>query len=139
MEAAMRRGAILLTLAAAMAAAPGCGPETVREPAETDTATAPSAPPVPPPIEQVRAEWKWEHPGAVVLEVRAADAPMVAMLGGATEGLAPELTVRFYRGNAYLASGEVVEVGPEFTVARLLEDPVAPILPGDAGVYLPLP
>lgn len=125
--------------AAATAVVSGCGPTTLGRPADGEPADEPPAATAAPTFAEIRSAWKWQHPGAVVLEVRAVEGDMAALAGGRTEGLAPELAVRIYRGDAYLGRAEVVEVGPEYTVVRLLEEPAAPIRPGDAAVYLPLP
>jgi hypothetical protein len=90
-----------------------------------------------PPVQEVRTQWKWMTPGAVVLEVRAIHSGYVALAGGREEGLAPNLAMNVYRGNDQLATVQVVDVGREFTVGRIVQGDESAIQPGDVGVYVP--
>jgi hypothetical protein len=118
---------MMIGLTAALAAAAGCQSRHQQKPAE----------PAPPPVQEVRTQWKWMTPGAVVLEVRAVSGGYVALASGREEGLAPDLTMSIYHGNDQLATVRVVDVGREFTVARIVDGSESAIQPGDVGVYVP--
>jgi hypothetical protein len=113
---------IVLALAAGCLLA-GCA---ATHPEERKAAAAPTVP----------VNWKWVHPGAIVLEVRAADEDLIALGGGLDEGLAPGQRMGVYRGSTKIGTLQLLKVDRDATVARLI-GAIADILPGDTAVYLP--
>ena len=94
------------------------------------------------PLEAERLRWKWCDPGAIVLEVAAAEADpnlpaLVALEGGREEGLAPDFLMGIYRKGRWVATIRVLEVDPRWTRAEIVEGTAADVKPGDVGVYLP--
>ena len=110
------------------------------------------------PLEAERLRWKWCDPGAIVLEVAAAESrragrrlgeaglcpggagnlpDLVALEGGREEGLAPDFLMGIYRKGRWVATIRVLEVGPRWTQAEIVEGTAADVKPGDVGVYLP--
>jgi len=97
-------------------------------PEERKAAAAPEAP--------APVNWKWTHPGAIVLEVRAADKDLVALAGGLEEGLAPGQRMGVYRGPRKIGTLQLLKVDRDVTVARRI-GAIEDIRPGDTAVYLP--
>jgi len=96
------------------------------------------------PLEAERLRWKWCDPGAIVLEVAAAESrragnlpDLVALEGGRDEGLAPDFLMGIYRKGRWVATIRVLEVDPRWTRAEIVEGTAADVRPGDVGVYLP--
>ena len=94
------------------------------------------------PLEAEQLRWKWCDPGAIVLEVAAAESQpnlpdLVALEGGREEGLAPDFLMGIYRKGRWVATIRVLEVGPRWTQAEIVEGTVADVQAGDVGVYLP--
>jgi len=102
-----------------------------------------------PPLEAERLRWKWCDPGAIVLEVAAAESrpqrgrragnlpDLVVLEGGREEGLAPDFLMGIYRKGRWVATIRVLEVGPRWTQAEIVEGAAADVQTGDVGVYLP--
>ncbi|MGB2796454.1 MAG: hypothetical protein WBD75_11270 [Phycisphaerae bacterium] len=97
-----------------------------------------------PPLEAEQLRWKWCDPGAIVLEVAAAESrragnlpDLVALEGGREEGLAPDFLMGIYRKGRWVATIRVLEVGPRWTQAEIVEGTAADVQAGDVGVYLP--
>jgi len=61
----------------------------------------------------------------------------VALEGGREEGLAPDFLMGIYRKGRWVATIRVLEVGPRWTRAEIVEGAAADVRPGDVGVYLP--
>ena len=97
-------------------------------PEERTPAAAPDAP--------APVNWKWTHPGAIVLEVRAADKDLVALAGGLEEGLASGQRMGVYRGPRKIGTLQILKVDRDVTVARRI-GAIEDIRPGDTAVYLP--
>jgi len=105
------------------------------------------------PLEAEQLRWKWCDPGAIVLEVAAAESrraaagdltwragnlpDLVALEGGREEGLAPDFLMGIYRKGRWVATIRVLEVGPRWTQAEIVEGTLADVQAGDVGVYLP--
>jgi hypothetical protein len=110
------------------------------------------------PLAAEQLRWKWCDPGAIVLEVAAAESrragrrlgvpagcpggagnlpDLVALEGGREEGLAPDFLMGIYRKGRWVATIRVLEVGPRWTQAEIVEGTVADVQAGDVGVYLP--
>jgi len=121
------------------------------------------------PLEAEQLRWKWCDPGAIVLEVAAAESrgprqepypcqgragrrlgvpagcpggagnlpDLVALEGGRDEGLAPDFLMGIYRKGRWVATIRVLEVGPRWTQAEIVEGTTADVQAGDVGVYLP--
>jgi hypothetical protein len=96
------------------------------------------------PLEAEQLRWKWCDPGAIVLEVAAAESrragnlpDLVALEGGREEGLAPDFLMGIYRKGRWVATIRVLEVGPRWTQAEIVEGAAADVQTGDVGVYLP--
>ena len=94
------------------------------------------------PLEAEQLRWKWCDPGAIVLEVAAAESQpnlpdLVALEGGRDEGLAPDFLMGIYRKGRWVATIRVLEVDPRWTRAEIVEGTAADVRPGDVGVYLP--
>ena len=95
------------------------------------------------PLEAERLRWKRCDPGAIVLEVAAAESQpnlpdLVALEGGCEEGLAPDFLMGIYRKGRWVATIRVLEVDPRWTRAEIVEGAAADVRPGDVGVYLPM-
>ena len=93
-------------------------------------------------LEAEQLRWKWCDPGAIVLEVAAAESQpnlpdLVALEGGREEGLAPDFLMGIYRKGRWVATIRVLEVDPRWTRAEIVEGAAADVRPGDVGVYLP--
>ena len=94
-------------------------------------------------LEAQRLRWKWCDPGAIVLEVQAAEsfagvADLVTLEGGQEEGLAPDLVMGIYRSGRWVATLRVLEVGPVWTQGKIVEGSAGDVKPGDVAVYLPM-
>lgn len=96
------------------------------------------------PLEAEQLRWKWCDPGAIVLEVAAAESrragnlpDLVALQGGREEGLAPDFLMGIYRKGRWVATIRVLEVDPRWTRAEIVEGTAADVQAGDVGVYLP--
>jgi len=94
------------------------------------------------PLEAEQLRWKWCDPGAIVLEVAAAESQpplpdLVVLEGGHAEGLAPDFLMGIYRKGRWVATIRVLEVGPRWTQAEIVEGAAADVRPGDVGVLLP--
>jgi len=94
------------------------------------------------PLEAEQLRWKWCDPGAIVLEVAAAESQpplpdLVVLEGGHAEGLAPDFLMGIYRKGRWVATIRVLEVGPRWTQAEIVEGTAADVRPGDVGVLLP--
>ena len=96
----------------------------------------------PSPLEAEQLRWKWRDPGAIVLKVAAAEShpnlpDLVALEGGREEGLAPDFLMGIYRQGRWVATIRVLEVGPRWTQAEIVEGAAADVQAGDVGVFLP--
>ena len=94
------------------------------------------------PLEAEQLRWKWCDPGAIVLEVAAAESQpplpdLVVLEGGHAEGLAPDFLMGIYRKGRWVATIRVLEVGPRWTQAEIVEGTAADVRTGDVGVFLP--
>ena len=94
------------------------------------------------PLEAEQLRWKWCDPGAIVLEVAAAESQpplpdLVVLEGGRAEGLAPDFLMGIYRKGRWVATIRVLEVGPRWTQAEIVEGTAADVRTGDVGVFLP--
>ena len=110
------------------------------------------------PLDAEQLRWKWCDPGAIVLEVAAAESrragrrlgeaglcpggagnlpDLVVLEGGREEGLAPDFLMGIYRKGRWVATIRVLEVGPRWTQAEIVEGKAADVQAGDVGVYLP--
>ncbi|HET6441510.1 MAG TPA: hypothetical protein VFH53_03960 [Phycisphaerae bacterium] len=93
-------------------------------------------------LEAEQLRWKWCDPGAIVLEVAAAEShpnlpDLVALEGGRAEGLAPDFLMGIYRKGQWVATIRVLEVDPRWTQAEIVEGAAADVQAGDVGVFLP--